>query len=72
MLLQHMKKDKIFNDLFQNVNYAGSVSKSLKVYKPNEYDLNLVIRLPINYKFLTVILIMNAYVILNKNNDKRY
>ncbi|XP_031780375.1 uncharacterized protein LOC103315742 [Nasonia vitripennis] len=55
MLLKHMKKeDKFFNDLFGDVNYAGSVSKNLKVYKPDEYDLNLVIRLPINYKFLTI------------------
>ena len=49
-----MKKDPLFKDIYRNINYAGSFFKGTKVGKPDEFDLDLVIRLPLNYTMLQV------------------
>lgn len=48
------KADPLFQDTFQQIKYAGSYYKGTKVGKPDEYDLDLVMKLPLNYKTLLV------------------
>ena len=49
-------EDPLFKDIYSSIKYAGSYYKGTKVGKPDEYDLDLVLRLPLNYKTLQVII----------------
>ncbi|XP_044730046.1 cyclic GMP-AMP synthase-like [Chrysoperla carnea] len=46
--------DKLFDSTFQSILYAGSYFEGLKVGKPDEYDLDLIFKLPINYDELEI------------------
>ena len=53
-LIPIMKEDTVFKNIYSNILYAGSFYKGTKVGKPDEYDLDLVMKLPLNYKKLKV------------------
>ncbi|XP_014207309.1 uncharacterized protein LOC106638568 [Copidosoma floridanum] len=44
-----LKKDELFNLLFKRIMYGGSFYKGTRFGKPVEFDLDCVIKLPINY-----------------------
>ncbi|XP_011299673.1 uncharacterized protein [Fopius arisanus] len=43
-------KDQLFKDMFQEVKFAGSFYKKTRVGKPTEFDLDLIIKLPVIYE----------------------
>lgn len=48
-LVPLMKKaDTLFNNLYQKEHFAGSYADKLKIGKPTEYDMNLIIKLPVS------------------------
>lgn len=49
------ERDDFFRDHFQTIMFVGSFYKQTKVGKPEEFDLDLIIRLPINYDLVMVI-----------------
>ncbi|KAL7291493.1 hypothetical protein TKK_0014753 [Trichogramma kaykai] len=53
-LIPLMKEDTLFKDIYRNIKYEGSYFKGTKVVKPDEYDLNLSMKLPLNYNELQV------------------
>ncbi|XP_044737675.1 cyclic GMP-AMP synthase-like [Chrysoperla carnea] len=46
--------DILFDSMFQSILYAGSYYEGLKIGKPDEYDLDLIFKLPINYDALEI------------------
>lgn len=55
MLVTRMKSiDPLFNNLYQREHFAGSYPDGLKIGKPSEYDMNLIIKLPVPAKQLQV------------------
>lgn len=40
------KSDPLFSALYQKEHFAGSYADGLKIGKPTEYDMNLIIKLP--------------------------
>lgn len=53
------EEDVLFKAMYRRISGAGSYYDGLKVGKPDEFDVDVVIRLPISYKEITV-----SYVIL--------
>lgn len=53
------EEDVLFKAMYRKISGAGSYYDGLKVGKPGEFDVDIVIRLPVNYKEITV-----SYVIL--------
>lgn len=52
-LVQLMKKsDALFNSLYLKEHFAGSYPDGLKIGKPEEYDMNMIIRLPVDHSKL--------------------
>lgn len=50
-LLKRMRKcDDLFSSMKPVLKYLGSYYDGLRVGKPNEYDINLKMKLPVNYK----------------------
>ncbi|XP_034255077.1 uncharacterized protein LOC117653494 [Thrips palmi] len=50
MLVQRMKNSNpLFSTLYQREHFAGSYADGLKIGKPTEYDMNLIIKLPVDY-----------------------
>ncbi|XP_046608238.1 uncharacterized protein LOC124299225 isoform X1 [Neodiprion virginianus] len=55
--IERMKeKDPLFNACYRRIVYVGSYYEGLKVGKPEEYDLNVIINLPIDYKTLNILI----------------
>lgn len=48
-MLRMKSKDSLFNACFRKITYVGSYYEGLKVGMPEEFDLNIIIILPINY-----------------------
>ncbi|CAL7936082.1 unnamed protein product [Xylocopa violacea] len=70
-LLQRMKsKDTLFAKTYKHITYCGSFYKGTKVGKPNEFDLNIVFNLPINYSSIDFSSTRPAFVKLNVNNSQ--
>lgn len=42
------EKDRDFNRLFQKLYYTGSFYENLRISDPNEFDINLILKLPFN------------------------
>lgn len=40
------EQDALFKELYSELMYSGSYFKGTKVGKPEEYDLNLILKLP--------------------------
>ncbi|XP_044734831.1 cyclic GMP-AMP synthase-like isoform X2 [Chrysoperla carnea] len=53
--VKEMKKaDKLFENMYQTILHAGSYYDGLKVGKPDEYDLDLIFKLPIDYNEIKI------------------
>ncbi|XP_012268501.2 cyclic GMP-AMP synthase-like receptor [Athalia rosae] len=53
MLIERLKQqDNLFNSVYRRVEYTGSFYEGLKVGSPEEFDLNVIIHMPINYEQL--------------------
>jgi cyclic GMP-AMP synthase len=48
------KEDVLFNKIYSRICGAGSYYDGLKVGKPEEFDMDIVIRLPIDYSEVVV------------------
>ncbi|XP_031787423.1 cyclic GMP-AMP synthase isoform X2 [Nasonia vitripennis] len=48
-ILKLMKQDDLFNLMFREIKYVGSYYKGTKYGTPEEFDLNFIIYLPIDY-----------------------
>jgi len=48
------KEDVLFNRIYSRICGAGSYYDGLKVGKPEEFDMDIVIRLPIDYSEVVV------------------
>ena len=48
------QNDPLFNALYQKEHFAGSYPDGLKIGKPTEYDMNLIIKLPLDQSKLQV------------------
>jgi len=54
-LIELMKKeDVLFNKIYRRICGAGSYYDGLKVGKPEEFDMDIVVRLPINYEEVVI------------------
>lgn len=54
-LIHLMKEeDVLFNRIYSRICGAGSYYDGLKVGKPEEFDMDIVVRLPINYAEVVV------------------
>ena len=54
-LIQLMREeDVLFKKIYSRICGAGSYYDGLKVGKPEEFDMDVVIRLPINYEEVVV------------------
>ncbi|KOC67476.1 hypothetical protein WH47_11655, partial [Habropoda laboriosa] len=62
-LIERMKlKDSLFNKTYNKIVFCGSFYKGTKVERPNEFDLNIILHLPINYNYVKV----RIFIINNK------
>ncbi|CAH1395054.1 unnamed protein product [Nezara viridula] len=46
--------DEVFEKLFSKLEYVGSYFDGLRVAKPTEFDLNLIMKLPCDYKKIVI------------------
>lgn len=64
-LIELMKlKDPLFAKAYKNIIFCGSFYKRTKVGHPNEYDLNIVLDLPIPNNAITVSVV---WFLVNEN-----
>lgn len=49
-----MKEDAFFKKVFQRKLFGGSFYKGTKIGTPEEFDIDIIIKLPINYEFVKV------------------
>ncbi|XP_066585857.1 cyclic GMP-AMP synthase-like receptor [Prorops nasuta] len=64
-LLARMKTvDKLFEKSYQELLFVGSFYKGTKVGKPEEFDLDIIIELPINYNNIQINKFQPGYVTL--------
>ena len=58
LMVELMKeKDPLFSAIFQRVYGVGSYYDDLKVGEPEEFDVNVVVKLPVNYNQIVVSLL---------------
>lgn len=43
------KNDKLFDKIYVDILHAGSFYDGLKICKPDEYDLDLIMKVPLDY-----------------------
>lgn len=73
-LVEAMKKvDPLFNEIYQASVHTGSYYERLRIESANEFDLNMVLRLPFNYRDVKVELCEYdpAYVTYQLNNNPK-
>lgn len=46
--------DEVFEKLYSKLEYVGSYFDGLRVAKPTEFDLNLIMKIPCNYNQILV------------------
>ncbi|OAD52728.1 hypothetical protein WN48_00304 [Eufriesea mexicana] len=44
--------DSLFEKMYEKNIYCGSFYKLTKIEKPNEFDLNIILKLPVNYNYI--------------------
>jgi hypothetical protein len=54
LILRMKEQDALFKRVYSRICGAGSYYDGLKVGKPEEFDMDIVIRLPINYEEVVV------------------
>lgn len=47
-------EDSLFRKMYQEIIFCGSFYKGTKIEAANEFDLNVTLRLPINYNYINV------------------
>ena len=47
-------EDSLFKEIYQEIIFIGSFYKGTKIEKPNEFDLNIILKLPFNNKQINV------------------
>lgn len=62
------RNNELFNEIFKKIKYAGSFYKGTKVSKPDEYDLDLIVQLPLNYMSLQVCYYISMNLIIYSFN----
>lgn len=60
-------KDSLFKEAYQEIIFLGSFYKGTKIEKPNEFDLNIILKLPLNNKEINV-----RIFLFNYNNFKLF
>ena len=69
-ILPELKKDILFNSLYESPYYTGSTYEGLRISAPTEFDINLILRLPFNYyKDLCVNELTKTYGTLSLTDD---
>ncbi|KAL2728430.1 cyclic GMP-AMP synthase-like receptor, partial [Vespula squamosa] len=53
-ILEKMKEDAFFKKVFQRKLFGGSFYKGTKISAPKEFDIDIIIKLPINYECINV------------------
>jgi len=56
-LLNGLKEQKLFNLLYKEIAWTGSYYEGLKISDPDEFDLNIVFKMPDKNKLIEVSLI---------------
>lgn len=54
-------EDSLFEKVYQEIIFLGSFYKGTKVGKPNEFDLNVILKLPLNDKQINVRIFLFNY-----------
>ncbi|XP_043256799.1 cyclic GMP-AMP synthase-like [Colletes gigas] len=68
-LIQEMKKeDTLFEKMYRNIIYCGSVFKQTKVSKLDEFDLNINLKLPIDYNNISLYSNQPAFITIYIKN----
>lgn len=47
-------EDSLFKKMYQEIIFCGSFYKGTKIEAPNEFDLNVTLKLPFNYNYINV------------------
>jgi hypothetical protein len=53
-MVSAMKEDEVFKAVYAQLCFQGSSYEKLRVGSPDEFDINLELRLPVNYAELKV------------------
>lgn len=62
-LIKDMKEtDSLFRKMYKKIIYCGSFYKGTKIGEPNEFDLNVILKIPINYYYINFYPISPGYV----------
>ena len=70
IVLPALKADWIFKHVFQEVYYSGSFYDGLRISEASEFDLNLIFRLPFDYKNdLILDPVSNTFGVLSLTDD---
>ncbi|CAK9828854.1 Cyclic GMP-AMP synthase-like receptor [Anthophora retusa] len=65
-LIERMKmKDSLFKKVYSKIIFCGSFYKGTKVEKPNEFDLNIILNLPMRYSCVNFYSTMPSFVQIN-------
>lgn len=72
-IIEKMKENTFFKKVFQRKLFGGSFYKGTKIGIPEEFDIDIIIKLPINYEDIRIFLcdhegFINIYSGLNQNN----
>jgi len=68
-LLSEMKEDEVFKAVRGQQYFQGSSYEKLRVGSPNEFDINLELRLPVDCAELKVFML--CYIVLRFNISQR-
>ncbi|KAK1125556.1 hypothetical protein K0M31_005915 [Melipona bicolor] len=69
-LINGMKEnDSLFRKMYKKIIYCGSFYKGTKIGEPNEFDLNIILKIPINYCYINFHPISPGYVELSITDD---
>ncbi|XP_017763734.1 PREDICTED: uncharacterized protein LOC108553378 [Eufriesea mexicana] len=69
-LIEHMKlNDSLFEKMYEKNIYCGSFYKLTKIEKPNEFDLNIILKLPVNYNYIQILENRPGYVQINIKDE---
>ncbi|KAF7394997.1 hypothetical protein HZH66_008171 [Vespula vulgaris] len=72
-IIEKMKEDTFFKKVFQRKLFGGSFYKGTKIGVPEEFDIDIIIKLPINYEDIKISIcehkgFINIHSGLNPNN----
>ncbi|CAK9803596.1 Cyclic GMP-AMP synthase-like receptor [Anthophora plagiata] len=72
-LMERMKmKDSLFKKTYSKIIFCGSFYKGTKVEKPNEFDLNIILNLPMKYSYVNFYSTLPSFVKINVDHPLIY